>query len=72
MKDFLEIQFWRVAIWILKKGYGANCRTSDLDDFPEEYKSPKDVFSKNRCGSCRAKETINWIEDHIKLIEMFK
>lgn len=25
MKDFLEIQFWRQAKWLIIKGYGADC-----------------------------------------------
>ena len=25
MKDILEIWFWRIAIRIIKKGYGADC-----------------------------------------------
>ena len=72
IKDILEIQFWRVAKRIILKGYGADCETSDLDDFPEKYQTPQSVFNRGRCGSCRAKEMVNWIDDHISLIQMMK
>ena len=29
----------------------------------------EDVFKEGRCGSCRAKEVIDWLEEHIKLIK---
>lgn len=69
MKSTEEIKFWRKAQKLLIKGYRANCKTKDLDDFPEDYKEPKDVFSEGRCGSCRAREIIDWIESHIKLLK---
>lgn len=69
ISDWFEIRFWRMAVWILKKGYGGNCPTSDLDDFPDMYKVPKDVFHDGRCASCRAREVIDWIEDHIRLLK---
>lgn len=65
---YIETIFWRIAKWIIKRGYGANCEGSDLDDFPELHKDPKSVFDSGRCASCRAKEIINWIDDHIELI----
>ncbi len=52
MKNYLEIMFWKLAIRIIKKGYGADC--PDYDE---------------RCASCRAKDTIGWVEDHISLIK---
>ena len=72
MKDKLEILFWKAAILILRRGYGANCRTSDVDDFPEmlNKNGSKYVESNGRCGSCRAKETIKFIKDHIELIKL--
>ena len=69
MIDKLEILFWRLAIWIIRKGYGADCRESDIDDFPEN-KEELLKDPKGRCGSCRAKEAIEWIEDHIELIKL--
>lgn len=69
MKDKLEIQFWKIAKRLLKRGYGCNCETSDLDDFKEMYKEPKDVFHGGRCASCRAKEICDWIDEHIDLLK---
>ena len=60
MKDCLEIQFWKIAKWLIRRGYGANCETRDIDDFPGE------DLSNARCPGCEAKETIEWIEEHIK------
>ena len=55
MKNILEIWFWRIAIRIIKKGYGEDC--------PDEMEG---------CPSCEARKVIEWIEDHILLIEEFK
>ncbi len=66
--NWLEIQFWKVAKWIIRRGYGADCETSDLDELPQTYKTPQDVFRGGRCGSCRAKEVIDWIDGHIDLL----
>lgn len=67
-QDKLDVLIARIAIWSIRKGYGANCETSDIDDFPNDYKTPQDVVSERRCASCRAKETIDWLEKHIDLI----
>ena len=69
IRDTIDIIIARIAIWNIKKGYGAECETSDLDDFPDLHKTTKSVFDKGRCGSCRAKEVIDWFEDHIELIK---
>lgn len=53
MIDYLEIYFWKIAIRIIRKGYGNAC-----DDYDEN------------CACCQANKTINWIEEHIKLIRM--
>lgn len=69
---WIEIQFWKVAKFIIKRGYGADCLTSDLDDgILGEKLSSEAVIHSGRCGSCRAKETIDWIDQHIELLEMF-
>lgn len=68
MRNYLEIQFWKIAKRIIVAGYGCSCETSDLDDFPKIYKKPKDVFNPARCASCRAKEVCDWIDSHIELI----
>lgn len=73
MKDYFEIIFWKIARHLIKKGYGCNCKTSDLDDFHEMYsKAPlsKSVSHGGRCGSCRAKEVCDWIDDEIELLRM--
>lgn len=66
--NHLEILFWRFAKFLIRRGYGADCVTSDLEDFPEEYKDHKDMISGKRCESCRAKEIIEWIDGHIELL----
>jgi hypothetical protein len=62
--------FWKIAKFLIRNSYGADCETSDLDEYPELYKEPKNVFLQSRCASCRAKEIIDWIEVHIRLLEM--
>ena len=72
-KEKEEIRFWRKAIGILKRGYGADCKTNDLDDFAKDFRKmtyDQAISEKRRCGSCRAKETIRFLEDHIDLIKM--
>jgi hypothetical protein len=71
MKDYFEVKFWELAIYIIKKGYGEErCGTPDWKDFHEMYKTPGDVFHPGRCACCRAWEMIDFIEGHIKLIKM--
>ena len=60
-----DIQFWELAIRLLKEEHGANCVNSDLDDFPELVKKPS-----ARCSSCRAKEAIVFLEEHIAMLKM--
>lgn len=71
---YLEILIYRLTIWLLKRGYGANCKTSDLEDFKDDWVRHvpvhEAVVSGGRCGSCRAKETIIFLEEAIKLIKM--
>ena len=74
MKYKKEINTCRYLIKRLKLGYGANCRTSDLDDFSKIYRNPKNKLSEaimldRRCGSCRAGEVIVWLKEHIKLLK---
>ena len=66
--NYLEKLACIFLIWRLRKGYGANCDGSDLDDFPEMLKpKPSDyVTSSGRCASCRAKETIGFLEENIE------
>jgi hypothetical protein len=58
MIDYLEIQFWRIAKYLIRKGYGADeigCGTEGNDE-PD-------------CASCRASHIIKWIDNHIELIK---
>ena len=70
MKNKLEILFWTFAIYLIKKGYGAECEQSDIDDpMYKKGKLSENIRNSGRCSSCRAKEAIDWIEDHISLIK---
>lgn len=55
MIDFIDILITRLAIWNIKKGYGADC--IDYSEY---------------CPSCKAKKTIQWLEDHIELIKLMR
>lgn len=49
----------RLMIWCLRAGYGADCETKDTDDFPElNWK----LSDQGRCGSCEAREVIDWLK----------
>jgi hypothetical protein len=66
----MENLVYRLCIWLIRRGYGANCRESDLDEFPGRYKNGKlseNIRNGGRCASCRAKEAIDFLEDTIKL-----
>ncbi|MFA5695876.1 MAG: hypothetical protein WC917_00220 [Bacilli bacterium] len=76
MRNYIEIWFWQIARNIIEKGYGNGCETSDLDDFKDDWvkhcKSLGEaVISKGRCASCRAKEVIVWIDEHIELLKFY-
>lgn len=65
-----EILLFEKVKRILKEGYGADCETKDTDDFQQHFKDSNSLKSLYpRCASCRAKETIQFIEDHISLIK---
>lgn len=61
IKDWLEIQFWRMAKLILKKGYGY----CDERDYPTGH-----FMDKGRCEACDASDVQDWIDEHIRLIKM--
>lgn len=69
--NFIEKKVTMLMIYFIEKGYGCDCETSDLDDLPDMYKTPKDVFKVSRCASCRAKEVVDWLKEHLKLIKEF-
>lgn len=55
----------------LKEGWGANCKASDLDEFPEMYKKGKlsqSIRHGGRCGSCQAKECIDFLKKHSRYL----
>ena len=58
MLNWLEIQFWRFAKWLLKRGYGY-CNERDGGKFLE----------KGRCGACDASDVQDWIDKHIDLLK---
>jgi hypothetical protein len=76
MKTWLQIKFWKIARWLVVRGYGEGCEISDLDECNiDELKHMygntmyEIVTSPARCASCRAKEVIQWIDEHIDLIK---
>ena len=67
---YFEIKFWRFVQWLIRRDYRADCETSDIDDGTAGKKFTQEaVMHDGRCVSCRAKETLVFIEDHIDLIE---
>ena len=58
MKDWIEIQFWKVVKWLLKSGYGY-CKERTSTPFG----------TKGRCGSCNASDFQDFIDQHISLIK---
>lgn len=56
--NFLERQFWKLAKYILRKGYGY---CTDRDGKP--------FLHKERCGACNASDVQDWIDTHIELIK---
>lgn len=61
----------RIVIKQLKKDWGADCKTSDLDDNPRMYKKGKlseNIRHGGRCGSCQAKECIDFLKQTLDFI----
>lgn len=60
MIDYIEHIFekiiFKLTIWRIKKGWGANCENLD-----EEW------YTDSGCGGCRAKKTIEFLEHHLDL-----
>ena len=57
--DTLEKLACKFLIWRFKLGYGADC--PEMSDH---------VLEEGGCGSCKAKLTIDFLKDHIELIDM--
>lgn len=58
---YLKIKFWEFVIYLLKKGYGADC--SDIDD---------NYLLNGGCASCKARFLVYFIKEHIELIKEFE
>lgn len=54
--NFIEIQFWKIAKWIIHKGYGTKNTSCD--------------GSIDECASCQALRVVRWIDGHIELIKV--
>lgn len=52
----------KLAIWVLRRGYGADCPTRDTDDMPE-----LKMYPIARCASCEAAECIDFLQNTIDL-----
>lgn len=68
LKNKIEILFWKFTIYLIQSEYGKGCKTSDIEDFPETFKTAQSVFHSGRCPACRAKEVVDWIKNHIDLL----
>ena len=31
LKDWFEVRFWHLAIWLIRRGYGADCTDYELE-----------------------------------------
>lgn len=60
--QYIDNIILRLAIWVLKRGYGADCPTRDVADMPELVGHPE-----LRCASCLASETIDFLQNTIDL-----
>ncbi len=53
---YIEYILFKLVIWRLRKGWGADC--FDLDPY---------WHTEGGCGSCRAKKCIEFLEKHLEL-----
>lgn len=60
--QIIEHFILRLAIAVLKRGYGADCPTRDVDDMPE-----LKMYPIARCASCEAAECIDFLQRTIDL-----
>lgn len=71
--DKKELEACKYLIKRFKIGYGANCESSDLDDFRKNYSKKTSlkeiVLADHRCASCRAEEAIAFLQKHITLLK---
>lgn len=68
----LEIYFWKVAIYLIKKSYNSKCESTIAKDNGEcmYYNNQVRLNIKNpeKCDSCKSIEIIEWINRHINTI----
>ena len=64
--NYIEIRFWKLAQWLLKRSYGC-CDVPDYVNFPDH---PRGVNDQGRCISCTAGEVVQWLEEHIEVLKM--
>lgn len=58
MKDYLEIQFFKIAKYILRRGYG----------YCEEPRERGDGHLDSGCAACKASDVQDWIDHYIGLL----
>lgn len=54
---YLEILTYKIAIWFIRRGWGASC--ADLDE---------NWWRIGGCGSCKAKKVIEFLEDSMDFV----
>ena len=55
MLNKLEIQFWKIAKWLIRRNYGNSaCRTYE-----------------GTCVNCKARKLIHLIDEHINLLKPY-
>lgn len=66
----LETLITRLTIYFLEKGYGKGCEVCDIDTFYPEPVTCARITSSGRCVSCRSKEVVLFLREHVKLLKM--
>ena len=77
-KDRDEIAFWQKAKRKIIAGYGKGCEVFDVDEgdllWPRKEwlkTKPSELINcPSRCGACKAKEVLLWMDRHIDLLKM--
>lgn len=65
LQSRFEYAITSIMIWLLKRGYGADCKSLDYIDFPEH---SHELNGIGRCPSCQANEVIKFLELHLELL----
>lgn len=56
--DYLAI--WFIS-WRIRKGWGGDCDVLDYNDLKEKKPETHELNATGRCGSCQAKEVLQWL-----------